>query len=120
MNKYKKGTSRKLSKLFSNFSNEVDPKVVKNLLEDGANPNYISDKDNWGLSYHTFMMSFRKDEWIDSVKLLIEYGGDVNAQFDDDGKLLEVDTPLRCALRHSKYTKKIQGLLLKKGALTKQ
>jgi len=36
-------------------------------------------KDNWGLSYHTFIMSCRKDDWIDSVKILIENGADVNA-----------------------------------------
>lgn len=114
--KFKKGSSKKLSKLFFKFSNKVDPELVKNLLEDGADPNYISEKDNYGLSYHTFMMACRKDDWIESVKLLIEYGADVNAKYDDDGKLLEVDTPMSCALRHSDDTKLIQDLLEKSGA----
>ena len=116
MSVYKKGSSKKLYKLFQKWTNDVDPQIVESLLKDGADPNYISEKDNWGLSYHTFIMACRKDDWVDSVKILIDYGADVNAKFDDNGQLEEVDSPLLCAKRHDDATEKIQKLLVSCGA----
>ena len=116
MSVYKKGPSKKLYKLFQKWTNDVSPEEVKSLILEGADPNYISEKDNWGLSYHTFITACRKDEWIDSVKLLIENGADVNAKFDDNGQLAGVETPLIIALRHGESAEKIQELLIEFGA----
>tara|TARA_B100000427_G_C15202151_1_gene460798 strand:- start:206 stop:559 length:354 start_codon:yes stop_codon:yes gene_type:complete len=116
MSVYKKGPSKKLYKLFQKWTNDVDPKIVESLLLDGADPNYISEKDNWGLSYHTFIIACRKDDWIESVKILIEHGADVNAKFDDNGQLAEIETPLIMAIRHGEDAEEIQKLLVSSGA----
>ena len=116
MGAFNNSASKKLYKLFQKWTNDVNPKEVESLLKDGADPNYISEKDNWGLSYHTFIMSCRKDDWIDSVKILIKNGADVNAKFDDNGNLEEVETPLIVAIRHGDDTEKIQKLLIDSGA----
>lgn len=113
--KFNKGNSKKLYNLFKKYSNDINVEDVKELLDKDANPNYITEPDNWGISYHTFIMACRKDDWLDSVSLLIEYGADVNAQFKDPAAV-EVDTPMQCAIRHDEDTRKIQKLLIEKGA----
>ena len=54
-------------------------------------------------------MSCRKDDWIDSLKILIENGADVNAKFDDNGNLEEVETPLIVAIRMVMIQKKFRS-----------
>ena len=51
MGAFNNSASKKLYKLFQKWTNDVNPKEVESLLlKDGADPNYISKKDNWG--YH--------------------------------------------------------------------
>ena len=113
--KYNKTNSKKLYNCFKNYGKEVNVETVKELLNKKANPNYITEPDSWGSIYHTFILACRKDDWIDSVRLLIEYGGDVNAQFKDP-MVEEVDTPIKCAIRHDESTKEIQALLIENDA----
>ena len=49
-------------------------------------------------------------------KLFQKWTNDVNAKFDDNGNLEEVETPLIVAIRHGDDTEKIQKLLIDSGA----
>lgn len=75
---------------------------IKDLLNNGANPNYINEYDN------TPLIIAAKNDWRNTVILLLKYGADIELEIPQKG------TPLIQAVNSGHYEMVL--LLIKKGA----
>jgi len=84
--------------------------VIKYCLEKGADPNY--QEESWSstiLSWVTY--NSRNDEWLESVKILVEYGANINFSPSNND-----DYALTLTVRPNYNNSGIVSYLLEKGS----
>ena len=76
MKKFKKGVSKKLYKSTAGNYITITVEELNEFIQNGADPNYISEPDNYGQSYSIIENCSVKDEHNPQLKCLIEHGAD--------------------------------------------
>lgn len=95
-----------LFKLVANYHSDYTLQQVKDLIEQGADPNYLSEPDSYG--GRSFILDLVVRNNLETTKYLVSQGADP-LHVSPNG-----DTPLRCAIRHGQVN--IVKYLLKCGA----
>jgi ankyrin repeat protein len=94
MKKFKKGVSKKLYKSTDGYYKTITVEELNEFIQNGADPNYISDPDNYGASYSIIQNCSVNDDNNLQLKSLIGHGADPNLDIGTG------DLPIYVAIRN--------------------